>query len=80
MGLIAHANIMPWSVDPGFFVSLFAYLLDAVALSIAAGVIYALTRGLLRLGDDRGQPLGPFTRSRKIPKSINYREGSQHEA
>lgn len=91
MGLVAQPNTMPWSVHPGIFITLFAYLLDAVALLIACGVVYALIRGVLTLGDNRDQPetgadagkgsrTAPFTQRREIPMSINYREGSQHEA
>ena len=92
MGLVSHANTMPWPLHPSFFITLFAYLLDAAALLIAAGIIYALMRGMLTLGDDLVQPRDagadagkaspsvPFTHNRKFPMSIDYREGSQHEA
>lgn len=52
MDLVTHANTIPWLVQPGFFVSMIAYLLDAIALLIVAGIGYALLHGSLSHGDD----------------------------
>jgi len=88
MDLVTHANTIPWLVEPGFFVAMIAYLIDAVALLLVAGVVYALLHRLLAHGEDRhpAEEAGkqtqkvPFTHGLNFPMTINNRERSHHEA
>jgi len=46
MDIVTHANTLPWLIDPAGFLTLLEYLLEAVALSLFAVLLYA---GLHRL-------------------------------
>jgi hypothetical protein len=92
MDLVTHSNTIPWLVDPGFFITLIAYMLDATAVTIVVGVVYALLRGVLSHDDNGGlhrystEAVGkqtlkvPFTHGWNFPMTHNYRERSHHEA
>ncbi|MEJ2591556.1 MAG: hypothetical protein P8178_09195 [Candidatus Thiodiazotropha sp.] len=92
MHLVTHLITIPWPLQPGFFITLLAYLIDAAAVAIVLGMAYALMRGFLCLDGEHGMLPGlwsgadkPCVKARhtsgwNYPLSLNHQEGSQHEA
>lgn len=92
MNILTHTATIPWQVGPGFFMTLAAYLLDAVAVTATAFVLYALLHRMLSHGERRGmhgqadeaginrELHGSSTQRWNHPITINRREHSHHEA
>ena len=51
MEIISHANVMPWLVEPSFFLQLFLQAMLAALILALTGLFYAGLRRLLSNGD-----------------------------